>query len=683
MSRIVGVLDRLGPRTNVRPGDNASWLVALAILAVVIPASETVAANQVFFAAHGVSAVAWIILLVIVVGLGWLLLWGLLVLARRRLSARGFDAVASALTLAITWFLAGNILSRTLVSGAPSLGPVLGLLAAVALTLLARRVAMGTVLVAFAAIAAALPLVLSMVGTEPESTATGFAFEDVPDRPDVIWVVSDELQYPLVFDGNGRVRPEFPNLAALAEDSTTYTRAYAGANYTDYAVPAMLTGIADVAAAGPDRMQDVRAGLGVVPGLASEYTVVMESPIYSFDCDSEDCASVGVDSDAGFWDRYLSFAADTAAIAGRTALAAPFSGLFPSLDGKWRDFWSGGDEFGDGAEGDSVGIVIDGLEQATRSAPEAPVLAFWHTIRTHAPWVVDREGRQIYPSRVPIVEGAHMIGAEADQTFTTDELKLLQRRLYADSAVDFDRQLGELVAALKTAGRYDDAMIIVTADHGATMTERADRRVGDDLVQRWSEVAHVPLVVKSPGQAQAAVVDDPRSTGQIAASVLRAASADPGPEASLAPSLDEPLPAGPVFTTVAGGVLTPWRYEGIAEVDPWRAEDLSPVDPGHPYAVGLDPELLGGPVPADVAQVADVRVEALPGESDQQALIIDRSASACPADETVGLVSVDGMVVGSVLWEGPTGGVAGQTRGWAIVPRADVGDYRFWCSPGN
>ncbi len=98
-------------------------------------------------------------------------------------------------------------------------------------------------------------------------------------------------------------------------------------------------------------------GIGIVPGMSSEYSVVMESPIYSFDCDSTDCASVGSGSDVGIVERYVAFAKDTAAIAGRTALAPPFSELFPSLDGKWRDFWSGGDEFGDDAEADSVGAV--------------------------------------------------------------------------------------------------------------------------------------------------------------------------------------------------------------------------------------------------------------------------------------------------------------------------------------
>ena len=680
MSPLDSLATRLGPRTNTRPGNIASWLVALGILAVVIPASETVAANQVFFAAHGVPALAWIVLLVIVTVATWLVLWGILLLGRRLLSPRGFDILASTMTLVVTWFLAGNILSRTLLSGAPALGPVLGLVVAVALTLLARRVAMGTVLVAFAGAAAAFPLVLSVMGGEPESTASAYAFDEAGDRPSVVWIVSDELQYPLVFDSDGQVRPEFPNLAALAAESTTYTRAYAGANYTDYAVPAMLSGIADVAAAGPDRMQEVRAGIGIIPGLASEYAVVMESPIYSFDCESEECASIGTDDGVSVVEQYLNFAKDTAAIAGRTALAPPFSGIFPSLDGKWRDFWAGGDEFGDNAEGDSVAAVIAGLGQAQQTAPQSPVLAFWHTIRTHAPWVVDREGRQIYPARVPIVEGAHMIGAEADQTYTTDELKRLQRRLYADSAVDFDRQLGELVAALKQSGRYEDTMIIVTADHGATMTERADRRVGDDLVQRWSEVAHVPLVVKAPGQQDASVVTEPRSTGQIAATVLAEAGADPGADATLAPPLEEDLADGPVFTTVAGGVLTPWTYDGVAEVDPWRPEDLSPPDPAHPYAIGLDPSLLGSAVPEGSLAVDGVRVEVLPGDSVQQVLIVDRQAAACPSNATVGFVSVDGSVVGSVLWEGPEGSSTDETRGWAIVPRAAVDDYRFWCT---
>ncbi len=379
---------------------------------------------------------------------------------------------------------------------------------------------MGNALVVFASVAAAIPLLLTAWSGAQDPTPDVFAFDAQQDRPSILWVISDELQFPLAMTQDGEVRPELPNLRALQEQSTTYSRAYSGANYTDYAVPSMLTGISDVEAQGKDRMQEVRAGIGIVPGLSSEYSVVMESPIYSFDCDSETCASVGTGDDVGIVQRYLDFAKDTAAIAGRTALAPPFADLFPSLDGKWRDFWAGGDEFGDNAEGNSVGAMISGLDQVRASDPSTPFFGFWHTIRTHAPWNVDREGAQIFPARVPIVEGAHMIGSEANQTYTSEELKRLQRRLYANAAIDFDRQLGLLIDDLKASGDYDNTMIVVTADHGATMTERADRRMGDTLVQRWSEVAHVPLMVKAPGQTTAEVVTEPRSTGQIAASVL-------------------------------------------------------------------------------------------------------------------------------------------------------------------
>lgn len=674
-----GLGARIGARTNTSAANNASWIVAVGILAVVIPASEKVAANEVFFAAHGVSPLAWVALLVMGVLLGWGVAYGVLSLLRSRLSARSYDLVTSLLMLAVTWFFVGNVLTRTLFSGMPILGPVVGLVVAAAVTLLTRRLAMGTLLVVFAGVAAAVPLVASILGGSQSDDSATFAFDDVPDRPSVLWVVSDELQYPLAFDAEGSVRSELPNLKALQQESTTYTRGYSAANYTDYAVPSMLSGISDVAAEGPERMQDVRAGIGIVPGMSSEYSVVMESPIYSFDCDSADCASVGSGSDVGILERYVAFAKDTAAIAGRTALAPPFSELFPSLDGKWRDFWSGGDEFGDDAEGDTVGAVVAGVTEVQKNAPDAPFLAFWHTIRTHAPWNVDREGRQIFPSRVPIVPGAHMVGSEADQTYTTEELKSLQRRLYANAAIDFDRQLGELIDALKASDSYDDTMIIVTADHGATMTDRADRRVGDTLVQRWSEVAHIPLMVKGAGQTTPDIVTEPRSTGQIAASVMAATGAQLPAGVQLSPDLSADLPSGPVFTTVAGGVLTPWAYEGVQEVDPWQPDHLSPPDPRYPFAVGIDAALLGSTVPTGWVEVPPTAVEVLPGESDQQVVIVDRADSACASDVAAGLVSVDQAVVGSVLWEGPSGSSDDQTRGWAIVPRADAAEYSFWC----
>ncbi|CAB4961504.1 MAG: sulfatase-like hydrolase/transferase [Actinobacteria bacterium] len=669
---------RLGERRNTSAFDSASWLLAAAVLAVVIPANEKIAANDVFFSAHGVSQIAWVAVLAVALVALWLLLAGVLTVLKKRLQPASYDIAASAIMFVVAWFLAGNVLTQTLFTGVPALGPIIGLAVAAGVTLLARRFTMGSPLFVFASIAAVAPLVLSVFAGSAAAAATPLAFAPDSQRPSIMWIVSDELQYPLVFDQAGKIRPEFPNLQALQADSTTYTHAYSAANYTDYAVPSMLTGISDIAAEGPERMQEVRANIGIVPSLASEYSVVMESPIYRFECDTTDCASVGSAKDSNVVSQYLGFAADTAAIAGRTALSRPFSDAFPSLDGKWRDFWSGGDEFGDNAEGNSVSKAIAGLRRAEQAAPGAPIFSFWHTIRTHAPWNVDREGKEIYPSRLPIVEDAHMVGSNKAGTYSTPELQSIERRLYANSAIDFDRQLGQLIAELKATGRYDNTIIVLTADHGATMTVEADRRVGDTLEQRWAEVAHVPLMVKDPNQVEPATVVAPRSTGQIARTVLIAAGATAPPELALSPDLSKDLARGPVFATVGGGVMTPWVYEGVAEPDPWLPEDLTPPSLEHPFAIGIDQALLGGPVPSGWQQAETAAVDAIEGASTQQLVVVERQPGACDPGVTTGLVSSGGVVTGSVLWQSATSNA--PDRGWAIVPKSET--YEFWCRAG-
>jgi len=666
----------LRERRNLSARDTAAWILAPFILVIVIPSNEKIASNQVFFAAHGVSAIAWLtVLLIAIIGL-WLVLFGIFTLIRRKASLRTFDITASVVMLLSTWFLLGNLLSRSFLSSAPILGPIVGLALALALTELSRRITMGLILMLFAAAAAAVPLALTLVGGAP-STANQLAFSADAPRPNVVWIISDELQYPLVMEQSGAVRPEFPNLQRLQEVSTTYTHAYATANYTDYAVPAQLNGIADVPGAGRDRMDKVRSGIGIVPGLGSEYSVVMESPIYRFECDTSDCASIGSDQETGILTRFVNFAKDAAAVAGRVALAPPFSNAFPELDGKWRDFWSGGDEFGDNAEGHTVGKAISGIDSVRKASPDAPFFALWHTIRTHAPWAVDREGKLIYPATLPVVDGAHMVGSDKTGLYSSLELASIERRLWANAAIDMDRQLGQLLDYLEQNDLMSNTMIIFTADHGAAMSAKIDRRVGDTLEQRWSEIAHVPVMVKDPNQTSPKVVTAPRSTGQIAQAVLDAAGATPSADLTLAPSLVNDLPSPPVFSTVAGGIATPWVYTGAPEKDPWTQDDLTPPDPKHPFAIGIDPNLIGKTVPVGYVSIDASDINALPGESTLQLLVIDRPTKSCDGTKP-GLVAGNGVVNGSVLWEQGQAATGTTTRGWAIVPKSD--DYGIFCA---
>jgi arylsulfatase A-like enzyme len=80
-----------------------------------------------------------------------------------------------------------------------------------------------------------------------------------------------------------------------------------------------------------------------------------------------------------------------------------------------------------------------------------------------------------------------------------------------------DVGLGQLLDALKARGLFDDALIIVTADHGEYLGEH-------DLVEHSKDVyetaLRVPLIVKLPGQKQGRVIDKPISLADVAKLVV-------------------------------------------------------------------------------------------------------------------------------------------------------------------
>lgn len=667
MSRLFGWV---GTRRNTSPANVASWLIAILVLAVAIPANDKIGSNAFFFVAHDLSPIVWIVELLAGLALAWLIVWLVLRTVHHHASARAFDMVASLLTFVLVWFFAGNALTLTLFPKTPWLGPIVGAVAALVITWLSRAFAMGTALLVVSAVAAAVPL-FSTATAEQAPLVDKLAFASA-EKPNVLWIVADELSYPLVYDESGTVREQFPNIAALQQNATTYTNAYAGANFTDYAVPGMLAGITDLSAVDQKQLQRVRANLGLIPGFSADYSVVVESPLYRFECNSRECAKATANTEASTAGKLWDFTKDVAAIGGNTVLAKPFVNVFPSLDGKWRDFWSGGDEFGEEAGVDTVGAVINGITDAKQRAPQLPFFAFWHTIRTHGPWTLDAEGEQIFPARVPITEGAHMVATRKNETVATDDLAAMSRRLYVNSAVEVDRQVGELVAALKEQGLYDDTMIVFTADHGVAVTKQRIRRVGDSDVQMWSEVAHVPLMVKNPGQSEPQTVTDVRSTGQIARTVLDETGATPPSDLDLSPALTEALGTPPVFSTVTTKGATGHPLPDLTPQSPWTPQDLSP-DAANPFAIGIDPALIGQPVPdGAVRQPADLTV--YDGVSNLQLLTAERQTPVCEA--TTGLVANEaGEVIGSVLWEGAKG-----SRGWAIVPRDPAGVYALWCA---
>lgn len=78
----------------------------------------------------------------------------------------------------------------------------------------------------------------------------------------------------------------------------------------------------------------------------------------------------------------------------------------------------------------------------------------------------------------------------------TPEQMLKMLDLYDGEILYMDQHVGRVLDALREEGRYDDAMIVVIADHGELFGEHGSSGHGGWL---WEELVRVPLIVKYPG----------------------------------------------------------------------------------------------------------------------------------------------------------------------------------------
>ena len=97
--------------------------------------------------------------------------------------------------------------------------------------------------------------------------------------------------------------------------------------------------------------------------------------------------------------------------------------------------------------------------------------------------------------------------------------------LYDEEILAADRALGELIDGLKARGRYDDTLLVVTADHGEEFWEHGVFEHGHDL---WSELTRVPLVVHGPGVPAAGKVETIVEHVDLVAGIAARAGADLG-----------------------------------------------------------------------------------------------------------------------------------------------------------
>jgi arylsulfatase A-like enzyme len=174
----------------------------------------------------------------------------------------------------------------------------------------------------------------------------------------------------------------------------------------------------------------------------------------------------------------------------------------------------------------------------------------------------------------------------------SDELQSEARALYRGEVKFMDDNVGEVIEGLKSLGVYDDALVVLTSDHGEEFWDHGHFGHGHSM---HADTLNVPFLVKLPNSTVTGEVEEPVSTQSLVPTIVDLLQIEseghPAWSPSLKPFLSETQPApsagSPVFSTgtyrfedmemvIFGGVKVIHRIQS----EEWLAFDLR-NDPGE------------------------------------------------------------------------------------------------------
>lgn len=348
------------------------------------------------------------------------------------------------------------------------------------------------------------------------------------DAP-VVMVVFDELPLASILAADGTINAErFPGFARLAAASHWYRDASSLSWQTEHSVPSILTGVEprpNQIATSIDHPRNLFTLLG------GSYTMQVDEEITSL-CPSSVCTDR--DDRPAPPPRLAASLLDAAVVYGHATLPSWLRSHLPSIAHSWGDFVApaegeeptpqrvdaaavpatsrGGDrnaeEFANfarwaeqGVAGQSPpaqGAIVEDLIDSAATPGDAR-LSFAHVVLPHYPWQMTPSGRR-YTSRSDLASYTER-GTWADDEWSVRQAHqqhLLQVG-YADALV------GELIHAMVEAGTWDDALVVVVADHGVSFRSGEPQRQPTD--ENLDEIYRIPLFVKAPGQRTGQVSD--------------------------------------------------------------------------------------------------------------------------------------------------------------------------------
>lgn len=357
----------------------------------------------------------------------------------------------------------------------------------------------------------------------PEAAAkTGtVAFEKTPP---VVFLLFDEFPLRGLLTPDMRIdETRVPNLAAFAKTATWYRKASTVHEVSEMAVPAILTGIRS-------EQKRLPTSANFPVNVFSVFTAggydVRAAEVLTRVCTEETCGGQTTAPAGSLKARVKSQLKDLGVVYGHQVVPPSIAAKqLPEIGLTWGNFGAVSPEAGKKPDDVGPGGVRADIDQPQEPRLEAylaglvpspkPTLHYAHLLMPHAPFTHLPNGKPYAKNKSFI--GINMkTGYWDDDEFVTDQAE--QRNILQIGYTD--RQIGRIVDQLKKSGVFDDALIVVSSDHGSTNRPKLNRRAF--APESIGDIASVPLMIKLPGQTTGEVSDVNAQTVDILPTVADA-----------------------------------------------------------------------------------------------------------------------------------------------------------------
>ena len=334
------------------------------------------------------------------------------------------------------------------------------------------------------------------------------ALQTLERTPPIVVVVFDELPMNSLLDASGQIDAErYPNVGALAREAYWFRNASTVSYTTSYAVPAIVSGRYSNTDKAVPTLRYYPVNL--FTALARHYDIFASMRFQQL-CPPRACqqnAAIAPDS-------AQSLLSDLGLVWLHIVLPEKLTEELPPVVGDWMEFGRTPREAPVKGNRSGRGGVF---AQFVSSIDDRDArLHFIHLVLPHMPLEYVSSGRRY---RGPDYQTTMYRGRGLFEGVSAAYADTLHQRHIAQ--VGFaDRLVGDLIARLRETGAYDKALVIITADHGASYREGRHRRQPRPQQQNVSDVIHVPLLIKLPGQRSGEVVDRIVETVDIFPTIL-------------------------------------------------------------------------------------------------------------------------------------------------------------------